>query len=427
MQRHPRRVIAVAITIFGLLGLFLFSIVFIPNQQFSNEPNIINPPTVPLGSESSSKELPAENLPIKQTDAIVSPGDNLSLIFHRLQLQPKTLIEIANIPLVEKSITHLQAGQQLEFIIDSNDKLVQLTLPISHTENIVIKRLDNKFVAKKEAQAVDVANRLVDLTIDTSLNAAGTKADIPRAIIASLIKIYAWKIDFSRDLRRGDHIAVLYQLIKNLKTGETEPGKILAAVLQQKDQSIYAFRYRDQYGRVGYYDRKGKSLRKAFLRKPVEIGYISSPFSLHRVDPVLKRVRPHTGTDFAAPYGTPIHATGDGKIILHGRKGGYGRTIVISHGNGITTLYGHMSRFNPKFKAGSYVKMNDVIGYIGSSGWSTGPHVHYEFRIKNHYKNPMKVALPDAQPISPSEKSTYLKEIKPEMAQLDSESDSQSS
>jgi murein DD-endopeptidase MepM/ murein hydrolase activator NlpD len=192
-----------------------------------------------------------------------------------------------------------------------------------------------------------------------------------------------------------------------MQTNKTGPGKVLAAAFTHAGKTYIALRYRDRYGRNQYYDENGKSLRKAFRRKPVNIGYISSPFNLHRRHPILGTIRPHTGTDLAAPYGTPIHATGDGRIIYRARRGGYGRCIVINHGNGITTLYAHMSRFNRKLKLGSYVKMSQVIGYVGSSGMSTGPHVHYEYRINHHYKNPMTVKLPNAAPIPQSEHAVF--------------------
>ena len=181
----------------------------------------------------------------------------------------------------------------------------------------------------------------------------------------------------------------------------------------------FAFKYRDNKGRVGYFDEHGKSLLKSFLRKPVTVGYISSPFNMHRMHPVLHIVRPHTGTDFAAAYGTPIHATGDGKIIFRGFKGGYGRAIIIDHSNNITTLYGHMSRFNKKYKKGSFVKQGDVIGYVGSSGLASGPHVHYEYRIKHKYQNPMTVKLPNAASIPSNEKPSFMQFVAKETYKLE--------
>lgn len=418
MHRHRRRVIAILITCFGLVALFIVSLLYIPTQQFNDEPNFTNPPTIPLGSQANTEPSTAPELKLEQENVTVVAGDNLSLIFDRLHISPQQLHAVSQIPLVKSAVKHLHAGQILQFTLDDKKQLVHLVLPISHTENIVVSKTDTGFIAKQKAQETNIATEKKQAVITSSFNTAGIKAKIPKKILANFAKIYSWKIDFSRDVHPGDKFVILYQLIKNLKTHKIEPGDIIAGSYTSKNNTLYAFRYRDNYGRENYYDAKGNSLRKAFIRKPINIGYISSPFSMHRMDPVLKKVRPHTGTDFAAPYGTPIHATGDGRIILRGRKGGYGRCIVINNGHHITTLFGHMSRFNPKYKVGSYVKMNDVIGYIGTSGWSTGPHVHYEYRINRRYENPMKVKLPNANPVPVNERKNYLTYVTSEKQKL---------
>jgi murein DD-endopeptidase MepM/ murein hydrolase activator NlpD len=418
MHRHRRRVIAVIVTCVILLALFVVSLVYFPTEQLNEEPSFTNPPEIPIGSQSSEIAAPITPLettvtpaqpevPTQKQHITVKHGDSLSTIFDQQHISPQQLYEVAKLPLVKDAVKKLHAGQVLDFSVDDKGQLQYFSMPVNHTENIVVTRTSEGFVANKETQAVNIATTLKQATISSSFFQAGANADIPQIILTKLVKIYAWKIDFKTAVRKGDHFKVLYQLVKNVKTQKVEPGNIIAAVYTHNSTNLYAFRYRDRYGRSDYYDETGKSLRKAFMRRPINIGRISSPFSLRRMDPVLKKVRPHTGTDFAAPYGTPIHATGDGRIILQGRKGGYGRCIVINHGNNITTLYGHMSRYNNKFKVGSYVKMGDVIGYIGTSGWSTGPHVHYEYRIKHKYENPMTVNLPNAAPISAKERSSY--------------------
>jgi murein DD-endopeptidase MepM/ murein hydrolase activator NlpD len=180
----------------------------------------------------------------------------------------------------------------------------------------------------------------------------------------------------------------------------------------------YAFLYRNNQGRYKYYDTQGKSLEKAFMRNPVPGSRISSPFNLKRKHPILRTIRPHLGVDLAASYGTPIRASGDGRISFIGRKGGYGRAIIINHGGSITTLYGHMSRFAAKEKVGTTVKMGQVIGYIGTSGLSTAPHLHYEYRIGKRYYNPMTVFLPDASSIPASQKQAFTTYVEQEIAAL---------
>lgn len=424
MHRHRRRVVAVLVTCLGLLGLFIFSLVYLPTHQFNDEPSFTNPPAIPLGSQSNNEPVaPAQSepaSPIETQDITVEAGDNLSIIFDRLHISPQQLHGVTQLPLMKQAIRHLHAGQILQFATDDKNQLIKLTLPIDHDENLIIHKTDSGYQATKKVQETDIATEQKQATVVSSFNAAGSKANIPQKILANFAKIYSWKIDFAHSVHHGDHFGIIYQRVKNLKTKKVEAGNIIAAAYTHDNNTLYAFRYRDNYGRVDYYDENGRSLRKAFIRRPITIGRISSPFSLRRLDPVLKKVRPHTGTDFAAPYGTPIHATGDGRIILRGRKGGYGRCIVINNGHNITTLFGHMSRFNPKYKIGSHVKMNDVIGYIGTSGWSTGPHVHYEYRIKRRYVNPMKVKLPNASPIANNERKAFKAYIIEEKAKLGS-------
>ena len=417
IQRHRRRVRAVLITIVGLLILFLISIIFFPTQQYTEEPDFHEAPSIPLASQSPQVTLPKEILaPENLLKVQVKHGGSLSLIFDHLHLSPQQLFQVSKLTLVKKALKKLQVGQTLEFVINDKYQLQSLMMPLDNTQELIIKRTENGFVASKHIYELNVATKRLRATIHSSFYAAGASAHIPQKILVKLVNIYSWQINFKRSLRKGDHFTVLYELVKNMHTKKTEPGNILASAFTHNGKIYIAIRYRDRYGRNGYYTETGNSLRKAFRRKPVNIGYISSPFNLHRRHPILGTIRPHTGTDLAAPYGTPIHATGDGRIIYRARRGGYGRCIVINHGNGITTLYAHMSRFNRKLKIGSYVKMNQVIGYVGSSGMSTGAHVHYEYRINHHYKNPMTVKLPNAAPISKSQRTAFkayaAKEVK---------------
>ena len=420
-RRHRRRIIAASITGIGLLCLFIASIVFFPNKQMIREPSFSSKPGIPLGSEVvTTQPSPTELKKITLTTShiTVKTGDSLSHIFDDLHLSPKQLQDIMKTAFVKTAMKRLHPGQQLEFIISGDEQLQTLIMPLNSTEDLLITRTDTGFTSKTEIHKVDISTRVAQAIIESSFYLAGHHAHVPKKILMNFVKIFSWRFDFSRDIKKGDRFSVLYEIIKNMKTDKSEPSNIIAAEFTHNKKSTYAFRYRDNLGRVGYYDVNGKSLRKAFIRKPVINSYISSPFNLHRRHPLLHIVRPHTGTDFAANYGTPIHATGDGRITLMRRKGGYGRCVVINHGNGITTLYAHMSRFNKKLRAGSYVKMNDVIGYIGSSGTSTGPHVHYEYRIKGHYQNPMKVALPNASPIPKSQRVAYKTYVTEEMKQL---------
>jgi murein DD-endopeptidase MepM/ murein hydrolase activator NlpD len=237
-------------------------------------------------------------------------------------------------------------------------------------------------------------------------------------MIMELAAIFGWDIDFALDIRRGDHFTVVYQEYY-LEGKKVRDGDILAAEFTNQGKSYRAIRYVDADGNAGFYTPEGLSLRKAFLRTPVKFSRISSRFTLHRKHPILNRIRAHKGVDYAAPRGTPIRATGDGKVVFRGRKGGYGRTIVIQHGSKYSTLYGHMSRYNGKVKLGRRVRQGQVIGYVGSSGLATGPHLHYEFRIDGVHRNPLTVKLPVAEPIAKRYRDDFQKLATPLIAQLE--------
>ncbi len=422
MRRHKRRVIAVLVTTVIFLIMLIASIIYVPTKQFNEEPQFETVPRIPFGTEQTPTTPPkiiAKKISVKQIippsivlpnyqRVIIGAGESLSHIFDGLHISPQQLHKVAQLPEVKKAVRRLQAGQELEFDVTGKNQLQTLIMPLNGTQDIKVIRSGDSFSEKIISHQFNTSNKLLTATIHSSLYMAGSKADIPKSVLAQFTTIFGWKIDFRRDIRDGDKIRILYEEMQNMKNHKIEPGDIIAAAYTHNNKTYYAFKYRDHFGRVGYFDENGRSLRKAFRRKPINIGYISSGFSLHRKNPVLGIVRPHTGTDFAAAYGTPIHATGDGRIIFRGRKNGYGRCIVLDHGNSITTLYAHMSRFNKKYKSGSYVKMSDVIGYIGTSGLATGPHVHYEYRVKHKFKDPMKVGLPNAAPVPKSERDQYL-------------------
>jgi murein DD-endopeptidase MepM/ murein hydrolase activator NlpD len=197
-------------------------------------------------------------------------------------------------------------------------------------------------------------------------------------------------------------------------------GDILAAEFVNQGEVFRGIRYRDPDGNSSYFSPDGRSLRQAFLRAPLEFSRISSNFNPNRRHPILNTLRAHQGVDYAAPNGTPVKTAGEGKIIFRGVKGGYGNTIVVQHGNNISTLYGHLSRFNKQYQNGSRVRQGEVIGYVGQSGLATGPHLHYEYRKNGVHMNPRTVKLPNADPISPSLRADFLRTAAPLLAQLDS-------
>ena len=225
--------------------------------------------------------------------------------------------------------------------------------------------------------------------IESSLFMAAAEAGISENIIMELAGIFGWDVDFVLDIRKGDRFSMTYEEL--FRNGEKiANGDILAAEFINDGKSYKAVRYvNPQTNRAEYFSPDGRSMRKAFLRSPVDFRRISSGFSLTRRHPVLNKIRAHRGVDYAAATGTPIRAAGDGKIVHRANKGGYGRTVIIQHGSKYSTLYAHMSNYKRGHRVGSKVKQGEVIGFVGASGLATGPHLHYEIRVGGEPINPM--------------------------------------
>nr|PZN77442.1 MAG: hypothetical protein DIU56_11605 [Pseudomonadota bacterium] len=274
------------------------------------------------------------------------------------------------------------------------------------------------FLAELLENPLEVRERTVRGVIDRSLFEAVTAAGAHDQTALALAEIFGWDIDFVLDIQRGDSFVVTYQEL--LQDGEyVKDGPVLAARFVNRGREYVAVRYERPDGTADYYTPEGKSMRKAFLRAPLEFTRVSSRFNLNRRHPVLNRIRAHKGVDYAAPTGTPVRAAGDGRVIFAGRKGGYGNVVEIDHSRGVVTLYAHLSRFAKGIRAGQRVQQGKVIGYVGMTGLATGPHLHYEYRLNGVHKDPQKVPLPDARPIEPELLADFLAKTAPLVASLD--------
>ena len=253
--------------------------------------------------------------------------------------------------------------------------------------------------------------------IRSSLFGAADAAGIPDQITLALADVFAGDIDFYHDLRRGDRFTVLYEM--RLVDGEpVGAGRILAAEFVNGGKTLSAFRWRDAEGTEGYFTADGRNTRGAFLRSPMEFSRITSGFSLARMHPILNTWRAHKGVDYGAPMGTPVRATADGIVTFAGVQGGYGNVIFVRHHGSYSTVYGHLSRFAPSVKNGARVTQGETIGFVGRTGWATGPHLHYEFRMADQPRDPLTVALPVAQPIAPEHQAAFRSAIAPHAASL---------
>lgn len=338
----------------------------------------------------------------------VKSGDNLTTLFKRAGLGPRDVYRISQAVSGSDALQRLRPGQTLAFLIE--DGLLRKLRHVQDQLNSTLLELtDRGYQVRKLERTPEPRTLYAAGTISRSLFLDAADAGLSNRTIMQLAEIFGWDIDFALDIREGDHFRVLYE--QDYLDGEAiDQSRILAAEFINQGKTFAAVRFTDSEGNSQYFAPDGRSMRKAFLRSPVDFSRISSRFKPERFHPVLGKKRPHRGVDYAAATGTPIKAAGDGKIIWRGTKGGYGRTVILQHGSNITTLYAHMSRYQKGLSNGSRVKQGQIIGYVGASGLATGPHLHYEFRVNEVHKNPLTVALPAADPIAERERPAFQAE-----------------
>ena len=424
-----RHVVFVLITVITTgLALSLFSLDAKAKryaQTLNDDPlkQIVLPIQVPTTSPQVTAQMeqqpPVAAKPVPQATWIevkVKSGDSLAAIFKRNHLDATELHNIMQSGEETKKLRYLNPGQAFRIQVDEDNSIQNLVYEINPLESLNVHRDGDDFLASYHHKDVEKRMNHASAVIKSSLFEAGRDAGLSSQLVMELAHIFGWDIDFALDIREGDSFSVIYEE-DYLNGSKLNDGPILAAEFTNQGHTFKAIRYTDASGRSDYYDPNGNSMRKAFLRTPVDFRRISSGFGM-RFHPILNRMRMHTGVDYAAPVGTPIKSTGDGKIIFIGRKGGYGKAIIIKHGGVYSTLYGHMSRFHRGMHAGKFVKQGQVIGYVGSTGRATGPHLHYEFRINGVFRNPLTVKLPNANPINSAYKQDFENHAQTLLSQL---------
>jgi murein DD-endopeptidase MepM/ murein hydrolase activator NlpD len=349
---------------------------------------------------------------------VIAPGDTLSTIFDEMGLSATLLHQIIHSSKTAKSLTDIRPGEILRVELDQKKNLQSLILERDKVHSLHIQAVDSGFSSSKLTKELEKRTAHAQGLIENSLYISAKQAGLPETTIMELAEIFGWDIDFALEIRSGDSFTVIYE--EEFLDGEKiRTGPILAAEFINQGRIYRAVRYIDKTGKADYYTPDGQSMRKAFLRAPVDFRRISSRFTTERWHPVLGKKRPHRGVDYAANTGTPIKAAGDGKIIHRSRKGGYGRTVIIQHAHGYSTLYAHLSSYARQARLGSQIKQGQIIGYVGQSGLATGPHLHYEFRVNGVHRNPLTVKLPDAEPIAKKFRADFLLQTQPLVTQLD--------
>ncbi|MDO4433391.1 MAG: M23 family metallopeptidase [Alysiella sp.] len=332
-------------------------------------------------------------------DETVQTGDNLSLVLERLGISKHNIQTFLQNSPIDTQKLQLQAGQIISVRIDAEQAIsnIQFFHDDDNGERnlIVIQKIKDKWQLHTDTVDTVTLPSLRSAIVGTSASGAMARAGMPVEIRTTLKEIFADKINWD-NLHEGDHISVLYESLY-FRGQEVATGNILAAEIEHNGQIFHAYYFEHSNGSGTFYDENGAALKKGFEGQPIEhFSRISSPYGI-RVHPVLGVVKMHTGIDYAAPIGTKILAPSDGTVSFTGWKGGYGHTIMLTHNNGIETLYGHMSAYINGVVVGKHVKAGDVIGLVGSTGRSTGPHLHYEVRINGQHVNPATVALPTPQ------------------------------
>ena len=377
------------------------------------------PLPIPETLNETTQPVAVLEQPANQTQVItIAFGDSLSTLFQQAGVSATTMFELIANKEQKRLLRAIQPGEQMAFEKDAEGTLLYFDYIKSPLLTERFTRVENAFTHQTLERSPEFVTRTATGVIDSSLFLAGQQADMPDNLTMELAQIFSWDIDFALDIRKGDRFSLIYQE-KHLDGKKLGMGPILAAKFVNNGQEFVAVRFTDDKGNSDFYSPNGRSMRKAFLRTPVEFARISSHFSLKRKHPILHKIRAHKGTDYAAPAGTPIRASGDGKVIFAGTKGGFGRTLILQHGQGYTTLYAHMKSFHKNIRKGRSVKQGQTIGYVGMTGSATGPHLHYEFQVNGVPRNPVTVKLPSAEPINKKYKDAFLSHATNMVGQLE--------
>ncbi len=342
----------------------------------------------------------------------IRAGDTLAALLGRLGVEDDAAAAFIKTDTAARAVFHLPPGKRVQAQTSANGTLQMLSASLGDgagngLKNLVIRREGTTLKAAITTAPLEKRVEMHAGVIRSSLFAATDAAQIPDNVAKQIIDMFSTDIDFASDLQRGDRFNVVYETF--WQNGEfVRAGRILAGEFTNGGAS-YRTVWFDEPGTAqggGYYSFDGKSLKKAFLKSPLEFSRISSGFSM-RVHPISGQWKRHEGVDFAAAVGTPIRASGDGVVEFVGGQNGYGNVVVVKHWSNYSTAYAHMSRFSSGLRKGAHVSQGDVIGYVGMTGWSTGPHLHYEFRVNNKPRDPLSVDVPNAQPLTVAERHRF--------------------
>ncbi|EGQ7648398.1 TPA: peptidoglycan DD-metalloendopeptidase family protein [Vibrio alginolyticus] len=401
-------------------ALIIFALFFLPDpqdldpQQSRLKVGQHYPVPVSLELSALNSSSPAVPAVLRWETYKVKNGESAAILFSRVGLSARLLHELVSSDKeVEKQLTRLRPGDRLQFGFDENNDLVQLRRTLSAFETFRITLKDGKYVSEVDKKEVDFQYNYAEATITSNFWNAGISSGLNGNQIMELAGIFGWDIDFALDIRKNDSFRVLYQ--EEVVEGEViGRGKIIAAIFKNQGDTFTAIL--DQKSGK-YYDENGRAMKKAFLRAPLDFRRVSSNFNPRRLHPVTGRVRPHRGTDYAAPVGTPIWAAGDGVVQKSSYNKFNGNYVFIKHSNTYITKYLHLTKRT--VRAGQRVKQGQTIGTLGGTGRVTGPHLHYEFLVNGVHKNPRTVNLPQSKSLTGKARQTFMANAKISMDKLE--------
>lgn len=370
---------------------------------------LVTPTTTPISSEGTTF----------LHEELIQRSDTVSSLFNRLGIADREALEFIRLNETAQAVSRqLRPGKTVSAQTSESGELLSLYFPLNGKDSVLtIRRNGNKFIAGEETPELEARTHVKSGEIRNSLFGATDAAGIPDAIATQLAEIFGGDIDFHRDLRKGDRFSLVYETLSH--RGQTiRSGRILSAEFTNNQKTYQAFWFAGGNNKGSYYTAEGKSLRKAFLRSPLEFSRVTSGFTTARFHPVLQTWRAHKGVDYGAPIGTRVRTVADGTVEFAGRQNGYGNLIVVKHQGNYSTAYGHLNGFGTNIRKGTRVSQGDLIGYVGKTGLASGPHLHYEFRVNNQQVNPLAVTLPTAIPLEASQIARYKAAVIPLREQL---------
>ncbi len=345
----------------------------------------------------------------------IRPGDSLGSLFNRLGVDDAQAQKFVRTDKTARRLLSLKTGKRVQAETDENGLLLSMRATITDgkggdARQVTVERKGENFVSldapAKLERRVEMRSREIKGSLFSATDSNVDGGSMPDSIVRDMIEMFSTNIDFRSDIKRGDRFNVVYETF--WLDGElVKTGRVLAGEFVNRGVAYQSVWFEDPVTKQGgYYSLDGKALKKAFLKSPLEFSRISSGFSM-RVHPLSGKWKAHKGVDYAATTGTPIRAAADGTVDFAGNSGGYGNQVVLKHWSSYSTAYAHMSRFAPGIRKGSKISQGQVIGYVGSTGWSTGPHLHYEFRVAGDAKDPNKFKSLAQQPLTPAELNRF--------------------